>query len=97
MTLFLSGIYTNMGNYKSFGDSKFVPDLPPGVFENIVKKSKAWSDFKPLNYQTYYKTFCNLSHCCLLTDYVNFCLIYAEKYILEVVEDYLRIPNNYLI
>ncbi len=39
-----SGIYSNMGNYKGFGDSKFVPDLKPEQFELIVKNSKAWAD-----------------------------------------------------
>ena len=38
----ISGIYTNMGNYNSFGDFKFVPDLPLEKFETIVKGSKAW-------------------------------------------------------
>jgi dipeptidyl-peptidase-3 len=33
-----------MGNYKGFGDSKFVPDLKPEQFKTIIKKSKAWSD-----------------------------------------------------
>jgi dipeptidyl-peptidase-3 len=40
--IFCSGVYTNMGNYKSFGDSKFVPDLKPETFEDFIKKSKAW-------------------------------------------------------
>lgn len=42
--IYCSGIYTNMGNYKSFGDTKFIPDLPVEKFEQIVKGSKAWSD-----------------------------------------------------
>ena len=40
----IAAIYSNMGNYKGFGDSKFVPDLKPDQFETILKNSKAWAD-----------------------------------------------------
>lgn len=26
--VYTAGVYSNMGNYKSFGDTKFVPNLP---------------------------------------------------------------------
>jgi len=41
--LYSSGVYGNMGNYKGFGDSKFVPDLDVEQFEKIVLCSKAVS------------------------------------------------------
>lgn len=31
--MYAAGVYSNMGNYKSFGDTKFVPNLPKVSWE----------------------------------------------------------------
>ena len=41
--VYCNGIYTNMGNYRGYGDSKIVPKLPAQSFEAIVKASQAYS------------------------------------------------------
>lgn len=42
--VYCSGVFTNMGNYKGFGDTKFVPDLTQDMFWKIVQASKAFKD-----------------------------------------------------
>jgi len=42
--IYCSGFYGNMGNYKGFGDSKFVPNLDSDRLELLVKNSKAFKD-----------------------------------------------------
>jgi len=42
--VYCSGFYGNMGNYKGFGDSKFVPNLEEDRFELLVRSSKAFKD-----------------------------------------------------
>ncbi|XP_023391590.1 dipeptidyl peptidase 3 [Pteropus vampyrus] len=39
--VYAAGVYSNMGNYKSFGDTKFVPNLPKEKLERVILGSKA--------------------------------------------------------
>ncbi|KAK6621537.1 hypothetical protein RUM44_001344 [Polyplax serrata] len=40
--VYACGILTNLANYKSFGDSKFVPGAPINVFEAVIQSSYAF-------------------------------------------------------
>ena len=42
--VYCSGFYGNMGNYKGFGDSKFVPNMEPERMELLVKSSQAYKN-----------------------------------------------------
>ena len=39
--LYAAAFYGNLGNYKSFGDTKFVPSCPPTVMQRLVESSAA--------------------------------------------------------
>ena len=41
---YASGLYSNMGNYQGYGDTKIVPDLKPEKFEAIVTGSQAYEN-----------------------------------------------------
>ena len=43
-----AGIFLNCGNYKSFGDTKFVPDVSEETFLKFVEASKAYENHKTL-------------------------------------------------
>lgn len=45
MLAYSAAVYQNCGNYKSFGDTKFVPELSFEKFQTVVKASA--------NYQNY--------------------------------------------
>uniref|UniRef100_A0AAR2M688 Dipeptidyl peptidase 3 n=1 Tax=Pygocentrus nattereri TaxID=42514 RepID=A0AAR2M688_PYGNA len=40
--VYAAGLYANMGNYKSFGDTKFIPNLPK--FKALVWESQAYKE-----------------------------------------------------
>nr|XP_054758052.1 dipeptidyl peptidase 3-like [Lytechinus pictus] len=48
---FAAAFYSNLGNYKSFGDTKFVPNLPQDKFEAVIHASKAYAE-DPKSMQT---------------------------------------------
>ncbi|KAK2100102.1 bifunctional diacylglycerol diphosphate phosphatase/phosphatidate phosphatase [Saguinus oedipus] len=39
--VYAAGVFSNMGNYKSFGDTKFVPNLPKEKLERVILGSEA--------------------------------------------------------
>nr|CAD7401438.1 unnamed protein product [Timema poppensis] len=41
--VYSSVFFSNSGNYKGFGDTKFVPNLPVDQLEVLLKTSKAWN------------------------------------------------------
>lgn len=40
---YVSGIYTNAGNYLGFGDKKFIPEVPQGQLWSWIKKTNFYS------------------------------------------------------
>lgn len=42
MCVYVAAVFQNCGNFSSFGDTKFVPELAPAKFTTIVKASKAY-------------------------------------------------------
>ncbi|KAM3868612.1 dipeptidyl peptidase 3 [Diretmus argenteus] len=42
--VYAAGLYANMGNYKSFGDTKFIPNLPKDKLKAVVWASQAFQE-----------------------------------------------------
>ncbi|XP_023699233.1 dipeptidyl peptidase 3 [Paramormyrops kingsleyae] len=42
--VYAAGLYANMGNYKSFGDTKFIPNLPQEKLKALVWQCQAFQD-----------------------------------------------------
>uniref|UniRef100_A0A8C3SH21 Dipeptidyl peptidase 3 n=1 Tax=Chelydra serpentina TaxID=8475 RepID=A0A8C3SH21_CHESE len=42
--VYAAGVFSNMGNYKSFGDTKFVPNLPKDKLRQLIWQSQAFQE-----------------------------------------------------
>ncbi|XP_037543246.1 dipeptidyl peptidase 3 [Nematolebias whitei] len=42
--VYTAGVYANMGNYKSFGDTKFIPNLPKDKLDALMRASQAFQE-----------------------------------------------------
>ncbi|KAJ8348299.1 hypothetical protein SKAU_G00268880 [Synaphobranchus kaupii] len=42
--VYAAGLYANMGNYKSFGDTKFIPNLPKEKLKGLVWQTQAFQE-----------------------------------------------------
>ena len=42
MLAYSAAVFDNHGNYRSFGDTKFVPELEPEKFEAVVRASESY-------------------------------------------------------
>ncbi|XP_075693480.1 dipeptidyl peptidase 3 isoform X2 [Rhinoderma darwinii] len=43
LLVYAAGFFANMGNYKSFGDTKFVPNVPKEKLEKLLRSSEAFT------------------------------------------------------
>lgn len=42
LLVYAAGVLDNLANYKSFGDTKFIPAAPVDVFEKVIKCSNVY-------------------------------------------------------
>ncbi|XP_017782007.1 PREDICTED: dipeptidyl peptidase 3 [Nicrophorus vespilloides] len=48
LLIYTAGVFSNSGNYKSFGDSKIIPGLEKDKFEVVLKQSPVWDELKSI-------------------------------------------------
>lgn len=48
MLAYTAAVFNNCGNYRSFGDTKFVPELNPDDFKTVVRASENYDDYKDI-------------------------------------------------
>lgn len=48
MLAYTSAVFSNCGNYRAFGDTKFVPELSPDKFKTIIKSSESYNSYKDI-------------------------------------------------
>jgi dipeptidyl-peptidase-3 len=46
MLAYSAAVFDNHGNYKSFGDTKFVPELESEKFKKVIEASDSYSTHK---------------------------------------------------
>ncbi|CAH0550916.1 unnamed protein product [Brassicogethes aeneus] len=46
--VYAAGVFSNAGNYKGFGDSKFIPNIEADRLEALLKVSGKWSELEPI-------------------------------------------------
>ena len=44
--MYSAAFFSNFGNYKSFGDTKFIPDLPMELLQRLIESSDAYTQNK---------------------------------------------------
>ena len=44
LMVYIASFYMNKGNYKGFGDNKFIPELPKEKFYNWIQSTKYYKN-----------------------------------------------------